>query len=498
MTKKNTFFRQLLLVPADNPYEGQSGYYLVLQGENGVTVTHIRHGVCILVAIVAVATGTAHAGVFESIHPTTAQPVRWVNPQEIPYYLDEGGLGQLSQQQAADLVEAMMGVWENEGGGTFHFANKGSVGADVTTANMKDYVDTSICDDTISPKIPSMVQGQSPIIFDTDGAMIDALSGPGSSRKIVGKAAFRCFKGTVTNPKGVTQAFLIMNGRFFDGLPDPVDLPINVYTGVILHELGHYLGLHHSMVNEEIYAGVLNGAQPAEDSKYIPVMYPLILPNSVASTVLKPDDVAILRELYPVPGEALAKISGTIFSSDSEPVASANVVARRTDDPLCQAVSAVSGRECTPMLSANNEPSVLSETCGNLLLAGSYVVRGLTPGKYTVEVSEIVDQGGARQNMFPKGAGQDLPGEPMILAEPLEVNTAELGAVIFRLAGISSPHRTGIDTNLFLKASTSECKIDPVNYKDLVNMAAAPVVDSSPSLSSPVAVAPSAGCSLIR
>ena len=486
---------QLLLIPADNCTEGQTVYYLVNQGENGVFLLRVRY--CILTGCLLLAAATsAHAGVFESIHPVTAQPIRWVNPQEIPYFIDEGGLGQLNRQQASDLVEAMMAVWENEGGGALHFVNKGSIGVDVTSTNLKDHVDTSVCADNISPKILSMVQGQSPIVFDTDGSIIDALSGPGASRKIVGKAAFRCFKGTLSDPKGVTQAFLILNGRFIDGLPDPIDLPINVYAGVILHELGHYIGLHHSMVNEEIYAGVLNGTQSAEDSKYVPVMYPLILPNSIASTVLKPDDVAILRELYPAPGETLAKVSGTLFASDGSLVQSANVVARRTDDPLCQAVSGISGRECTPMLSANKEPSVLSESCGNSKLVGDYVVRGLTPGKYTVEVSEIVDQGGARQNMFPKAAGQDLPGEPSILAEPITLTNAELGKVDFRLQQVANIHQGSVDTSLFLKASSSDCKTDPVNYKELVSTADTPLADSSPSLQAPAAMTSSAGCSL--
>lgn len=488
---------QLLLVSADNCNEGQMGYYLVYQGENGVFLLRVRYRLWACLILLAAAV-PAQAGVFESIHPVSGQPVRWLNPQEIPYFIDEGGLGQLNRQQASDLVEAMMAVWENEGGGALHFVNKGSIGVDVTSANLKDHVDTSVCADNISPKILSMVQGQSPIIFDTDGSIIDALSGPGASRKIVGKAAFRCFKGTLSDPKGVTQAFLILNGRFIDGLPDPIDLPINVYAGVILHELGHYIGLHHSMVNDELYAGVLNGTQSTEDSKYVPVMYPLILPNSIASTVLKPDDVAILRELYPVSNEMLAKVSGTILAFDGSLVQSANVVARRTDDPLCQAVSGISGRECTPMLSANKEPSVLSETCGNPKEVGDYVVRGLAPGKYTVEVSEIVDQGGARQNMFPKASGSDLPGEPMILAEPLTLTNAELGRVDFRLQPVANVHHTGIDLNLFLKTTGSECKTDPVNYKELVSFADTPLADSSPSLSPPAAAMPVGGCSLIR
>lgn len=458
-----------------------------------MVLAHIRHRV-IVWCILLTASLPASAGVFESIHPTTGQPVRWADPQAIPYNIDEGGLGQLNHDQAVDLVEAMMGVWENEGGGAFRFVDKGSLAADVSVDTMADYVNTSVCTDTISPKILSMIKGQSPIIFDTDGAIIDALSGVGASRKIVGKAAFRCFKGTLEDPQGVTQAFLIMNGRFIDGLPDPVDLPINVYAGVVLHELGHYLGLHHSMVNHDIYAGVLSGGRPQEDSKYVPVMYPLILTNSVASTVLKPDDVAVLRSLYPLPDDKWGIIDGKIMTDDLNPVLAANVTARRTDDPLCQAVSAISGRECTPT------PSVLSETCGNADMVGHYSIRGLPKGQYTIEVGEIVDQGGARANMFPKGSGQDLPGEPIIMAQPLDVDGNWVRGIDFTLLAIAATHLTGIDESYFLKSNQSECKTDPVNYRELMATSGTVPADSSPAEASPLRAAAPAmgGCSLMR
>lgn len=485
--EKRCYFRQLLPMTADNPRKGEY-VVLIAFGRQGFVIW------CVLVASLP-----AQAGVFESIHPVTAKPIRWVNPQEIPYSIDQGSLGQLNTQQATDLVEAMMAIWENEGGGAIHFVNKGALDQDVTTETMKDFISTSVCADNVPPKIASMIAGQSPIIFDTDGSIIDALAGPGTSRKVVGKSAFRCFSGTLADPKGVTQAFLIMNGRFIDGLPDPVDLPMNVFAGVILHELGHFLGLHHSMVNEEIYAGVLNGTRSASDSKYIPVMYPLILPNATASTVLKPDDVAILRELYPAPNETWGAIAGSVLSVDGSSARGVNVVARRTDDPLCQAVSTVTGRECTPMLASNNEPNVLSESCSTIESMGDYAVRGLSPGDYTIEASEIVEQGGARLNMFPKGAGQDLPGEPVILPDPVAVQSAVVTDIRISLTPLASPHQTGIESDLFLKAAHSECKTDPVDYTEFVAFGDARPADSSASQSPPAAAMPAvAGCSLIR
>ncbi|PIR20371.1 MAG: hypothetical protein COV45_06235 [Deltaproteobacteria bacterium CG11_big_fil_rev_8_21_14_0_20_47_16] len=491
---------QLLLICADNPYEGHIIQIIVFQGESDVAFLRARYKFILCTLLLAGIATTSQAGVFESINPVTAAPVRWMNPQAIPYNLDDGTLGQLNAQQAQDLVEAMMAVWENEGGGAIHFVNQGSLGIDVDSNNMKDFVNGSVCASNIPPKIASMIKGQSPIIFDNDGSIIDAMSGEGSSRRIVGKAAFRCFKGTLGNPEGATQAFLILNGRFIDGLPDPIDLPVNVYAGVVLHELGHYLGLHHSMVNSDIYEDVLEGKRPSEDSKYIPVMYPLILPNSIASTVLKPDDTSILQTLYPTSDQAPQGVaSGTIVGTDNEPTLGANVVARRSDDPLCQAISTVSGRECTPMIDSFNNPNVLSEKCSSKDQFGNYKIRGLSEGDYTVEVNEIVEAGGGRSNMFPKGLGQDLPGEPQIIPSPIRIAGSEVRELNFKLTPAVEEHQTGIDMSIFMRASQSECHLDPVNYSEFLAVGNSSLVDSSSSSSAPAPSAtPTAGCSLIR
>jgi hypothetical protein len=251
------------------------------------------------------------------------------------------------------------------------------------------------------------------------------------------------------------------------------------------------------MVNEQLYSAVLNGARPAEDSRYVPVMYPLILPNSVASTVLKPDDMASLRSLYPeAKALSLGAISGAVESSEAAPVHAANIIARRTDDPLCQAVAAVSGRECTPMVDSQKMPNVLSESCASTDDAGRYVIRGMMPGEYTLEVNEIVEGGGARSNMFPKGGGRDLPGEPQIIPRPVFVAGTEVPHQDFKLSPVAAVHQTGIDMSLLMKSGNSECRTDPVSYKEFLSFAAPTPADSAPiAAPQPPAMG---GCSLIR
>ncbi|MBI2345695.1 MAG: matrixin family metalloprotease [Deltaproteobacteria bacterium] len=428
------------------------------------------------------------AGVPEAIHPTTGEPIRWADPQAIPYWLDPGPLGRLSHTQTRELIEAMMGVWEEVDTAQFHWQFAGLLETNVTGANVGDFVNGTVCADDLAPSIPAMKAGQSPIIFDDDGTIIDLLAGTGASRKIVGRSGFRCYDGSLANPLAVTQAFVILNGRFIDGADDPVDLSTNAYAAIMLHELGHYLGLHHSMVNETIFTDLLYGKRPATDSRFIPVMYPLVHPETIAGTVLKPDDVAAISALYPTPSFATTggTLKGTIFTAQRIPFRGANVVARRQDDPLCQAVATISGRFCTPLIDGQGSVSVLGEQCkqqDNSL--GGYRIEGLTPGPYTIEVTEITTSNGARLNMFPKAYGADLPGpaeyynakdaaqEELLLKSLIQVST---GAMIEDLDIFLAQDSAGAAKAMGLPSTDgiegAPCVSDPVDYDQLLALVA--------------------------
>lgn len=431
----------------------------------------------------------AQAGVPEAIHPVTGAPLRWINPAQIPYAIDPGPLGRLAPAQARELVAAMMGVWEEADGVQLHFVPAGMLGTDVTVDNIGDYVNGTVCADRLPPTIPSMREGESPVIFDHDGRIIDLLAGIGASEKIVGRSGFRCYDGTLADPVGVTQSFLIMNGRFIDGADAPRDLSTNAFAAIVLHELGHFLGLHHSMVNESLFGDLLVGRRPIDESRFLPVMYPLVLPGTTAGTVLKPDDRAAMAALYPAPSMAgeTAAIEGRVTASDGKGVRGANVVARRVDDPLCQAVATVSGRFCTPLVDPRGAVSVLGEWCaGDAAARGAYRLEGLAPGSYAVEVSEIVTDGGARQNMFPKGFGADLPGPAeyynvgdVTNEDPRARSLLALpgGAVLRHIdialgRGVSAATPKSFVVQGYTPPEGTPCRTDPVDYDQLMAIVA--------------------------
>ena len=84
-----------------------------------------------------------------------------------------------------------------------HLRQCGSLGVDVTAANACNYV--GVCGD-----------GLSPIVFDADGSITDALLRRRRLDSVLGFAAPEC--GTFVPPR-ITEASAVLNGKFIDGIP---------------------------------------------------------------------------------------------------------------------------------------------------------------------------------------------------------------------------------------------------------------------------------------
>jgi len=145
-------------------------------------------------------------------------------------------------------------------------------------------------------------------------------------------------------------------------------------------------------------------------------MFPVLI-DDVAMSTPATDDIAWLSELYPEtvsnsPGQVpyastMGHITGRVFFSDGlTPAQGLNVIARKTDDPLVTAVSSVSGYLFTA--DAGNPlvqlPGVTPSPFGSRdpTLIGYYVLPGLLPGSYTVEVEAIYNTG---EHAFVGGSG---------------------------------------------------------------------------------------------
>jgi hypothetical protein len=161
----------------------------------------------------------------------------------------------------------------------------------------------------------------------------------------------------------IAEADIFFNSRFMfsvapGGQPDRLDL-----ESLVLHELGHLLGLGHSAIGETERTSA--GTRRVLGSGA--VMFPIAMsPGSISDRTLLPDDIAGISDLYP--GPPTLKSGGIVgrVTKDGRGVFGAHVVA------------------------FNPETGIL---VGNFTLTanGDFVIARLDPGPYILRVEPIDD-----------------------------------------------------------------------------------------------------------
>lgn len=289
------------------------------------------------------------------------EPLKWDLTEPVPFNPDQGPLGILTNDEAVALITKSLGVWQDVPTSTISFENTGAIPFDVTASNVRDII--FVCED-----------GVSPILFDTDGSIIDLLLGNGASNEVLGFAGPGC--GTF-EPPIITESRAIFNGRFIDGEPSP-EMPVEDFAAVLIHELGHYFNLDHTQLN---FQEALD-SDPSNDTG-VPTMFPILV-SGMAQSSLHLDDQISISTLYPTQSFffSTGAIRGMIIQSDGiTPFQGANVIARNIVAPMIDAVSNVSGALFFPSNPGGPPPAELE---------GSYELLGLTPGAtYTVEIEAI-------------------------------------------------------------------------------------------------------------
>tara|TARA_B100001971_G_C18266442_1_gene593109 strand:- start:3233 stop:5140 length:1908 start_codon:yes stop_codon:yes gene_type:complete len=311
---------------------------------------------------------------------TDGEPQLWSTIQPVPFHTDLGPLGLLSNEEAIALVEEALQVWEDVPSASISFAAAGSLPVDVTGNNVFDLLD--IPGDRISP-----------IIFDHDGTVIDAILGVGASRDILGLTAIE-----LSQSSQILEAQAILNGSVLDGKPPNLDVSRDTFLATIIHEFGHYINLDHSQINSEF---AFDFDVSNDDS--LPTMFP-IASDSESKSILHFDDIATVSTLYPAPDFAVSTgaIEGEILLGNGiVPFQGANVIARRTADPINDATSYVSGA-----LFKND----FGGGTGDLALKGWYKISGLPPGNYTIEVEQIDPTFTGGSSLNPLDPPAILPG----------------------------------------------------------------------------------------
>src|SRR4029079_14938907 len=155
---------------------------------------------------------------------------------------DGGGtLGGRTKAQADAIVTTAAALWTNVATASITLGRGPDLPEDVTLANYKTYYNNF--NDNLSP-----------VIYDTDGSIVDDLLGANQKNGVLGFAGSVFFTAPTcryAEGRAVINGFIAVNDT--------------TMTNVIAHELGHLIGLDHAQ---------LDSSQGLATSNY-PLMYPI-------------------------------------------------------------------------------------------------------------------------------------------------------------------------------------------------------------------------------
>ena len=272
------------------------------------------------------------------------------------YRIDQGPFGMFSNAEAVNLVETLLMDWENVSTTTIRFERGEPQFLDLD-------VDGTNFGSILEPEEGFL--GYTPIVFDSDGSIVEKLIGIGASNFVIG------FAGPVAADSGefkgqIAESSAVFNGKFINGIKasDDNELSVDTIKGTIIHEVGHGIGLDHSQINVEALE-----AFDIEIKNSVPLMFPVAVNDLF---IIRQDDASAVSFLYPKESELLkfGKIEGKVLREDGFiPVVGLNVIARNVNDSKIKATSCVSD------FFKNN--------------TGTFILPALPPGDYKIEVEPI-------------------------------------------------------------------------------------------------------------
>lgn len=304
--------------------------------------------------------------------PTSGEPAAWESPLSI--HPEAGSCASFTNAAMVAKVVENISVWEDVENASVDFlVVEGSISADVDGDNYNSYYadaasDTGFNDD------------KSPIIFDDDGEIISALFGNFAEFTILGFAGSVSFSTDYTT---IEEGQAVINCRCLSGnAAGDCDAGI-VFSEddldfTILHEMGHFLNLDHTQVNQSIAVGECNTAVTG-DCDDLPTMYPQAVDAGDQLTLTQDDQIALLRIYGSDKLESnYCQVTGTLADASGTALKCADVQGIATD--TADTVSVVTG-QFSPRDDVTFE---CSSDCGN------FALKGLQPGKtYTVTVKPI-------------------------------------------------------------------------------------------------------------
>jgi hypothetical protein len=331
------------------------------------------------------------------------------------YRVDSGPLGPLTNAEAVALVDRIFGLYNDVPTASIEFVNAGPI------RNPSDGEAVDVTDRNVGRFLGDDPTFQNPIIFDHDGQ----ITGSGG---VLGFFAFLQFGSGGT----IVEGTVVLNGSTVDAVGGAVP-----FGGVFTHEFGHFAGpLDHAQSNGNIATDGDGAVLPpgftsarAYDlyAPFTETLFPFLFGAPSGSVLagrgfansgyfvasLDMDTRNALSILYPEPGfratdpgSPNGAIAGRVVirtSSGDIPLTGVNVVARRVNlgayppSPSTEAFPnsdvPVDGQGVPlppPALPATDSlVTVQSAVTGHAQPAGAYLLDGLPPGDYLVEIQQI-------------------------------------------------------------------------------------------------------------
>lgn len=342
-------------------------------------------------------------------HQTTLDgvPYRWEKP--LVYNLDRGDLkpgdSDFSRERIAQIVAESFAAWTDSlSGGSLSISEGESLpltadglGDDVDLGNYSVYLGSS-----------KLVN---PIILDADGEILDAVFGSCAKFNTL---AFAGLERVEESTASIEKGRAVFSGACIpdasgqtvskDGCgPCALTLDETRVRRMIVHEIGHLLGMDHSQVNPESYVSCrATGSCSISIEEDIPTMFPMLVEGAKMET-LHTDDSAYFNRLYGN-SEGTCGVEGRVLAADGQTeLRGVEVVLRSADSRFEreEALAFISGAEA-PRLRPNDKSA---DNCAGD--CGGFQVTGLEPGQsYKVCVQNILSQ-------FQGGSGLEPVDPPL-------------------------------------------------------------------------------------
>ena len=358
-------------------------------------------------------------------------PTKYPGAGSVSLNYDLGTLGSRTKAQADALVTGAVSLWTNVTTSTVVLSRGADLPVDVTASNYATY-------------LYNFSDGLNPVIYDTDGSIVDSIFGVGAKNSVLG------FAGSAWNDNG-SMCVYVEGRAVINGYIAVNDTTMKV---VLAHEVGHLIGLDHTQLDNS------QGLVSSSPSNY-PLMYPIAYRGYSS---LHEDDIAAVSALYPdaTLGSVYGQLTGSFTQANGTPIRGANIWAMEV-----------------------STKKVFSVVSDYLIQNTGYFKLLLPPGSYTLHAEVIQTEFTASSSIGPySNTSSDLSFQP-----PLYNSGVAITPVVF---GGSTPRQLVITAGCVISATFKmdgtgtvggNCGVDNLSPTVPAGLSATPVSSTQINLS---------------